>query len=123
MRRDGVLGPRPVVMDGERRFKSLMDCARYLVKTTGVATAPQYVASDISEVLCKGRGTVYGHTFEDDITPMTPKEMEELIERQKRLLIAQHRQMEICALRGKAPTAAMVDRWARMLKDECGVEA
>lgn len=70
-----------------------------------------------------GSGTVYGHTFADDVTPLTPKEMESLIEHQRAALIGMHRQMEICALRGKPPTEAMVDRWARRLKDECGVEA
>jgi len=114
---------RPVVMDGERRFATCMDAARWLVKTTGVAVHPESVESNITEVLRRGRGTVYGHTFADDVTPMTPREMEELIERQRAALIGMHRQMEICALRGKPPTAAMVDRWTRRLKDECGVEA
>ena len=114
---------RPVVMDGERRFATCMDAARWLVKTTGVAVRPESVQSNITEVLRRGSGTVYGHTFADDETPMTPKEMESLIERQKHALIAMHRQMEVCALRGQAPTAAVVDRWARRLREECGVEA
>lgn len=113
---------RPVVMDGERRFATCMDAARWLVKTTGVAVRPESVQSNITEVLRRGRGTVYGHTFADDVTPLTPKEMESLIERQRAALIGMHRQMEICALRGKPPTAAMVDRWTRRLMDECGLE-
>lgn len=114
---------RPVVMDGAQRFDSCMDAARHLVKSTGVAVHPKNVACNINEVLRRGRGTVYGHTFADDETPLTPREMESLIEHQRAALIGMHRQMEICALRGKPPTEAMVDRWARRLKDECGVEA
>lgn len=114
---------RPVVMDGERRFGSCTDAARWLIKTTGVTATPNAVASNINEVLRRGSGTVYGHKFADDVTPLTPKEMDELIERQRRMLIAMHRQMEICALRGKPPAAAEVDMWARKLKEECGVEA
>ncbi len=114
---------RPVVMDGERRFKTCMDAARWLVKSTGVAVRPESVACNINEVLRRGRGTVYGHTFADDVTPMTPREMEALIERQRAALIGMHRLMEICALRGFAPNNVDVDSWARRLKDECGVEA
>lgn len=121
MKKSGA--PIPCVMDGEKRFKSRREAARWIVEQTGVATDAHTIANNICTVISNGRGTVYGHTFADDVTPLTPHEMESLIERQRAALIGMHRQMEICALRGKAPTAAMVDRWTRRLRDECGVEA
>ena len=67
---------RPVVMDGELRFESMMDAARYLKRVTCSASSASFIGANICEVVRRGRGTVYGHEFADDVTRLTPVEMD-----------------------------------------------
>lgn len=85
MKKSGA--PIPCVMDGEKRFKSRREAARWIVEQTGVATDAHTIANNICTVISNGRGTVYGHTFADDVTPLTPKEMERRMSELEKLIL------------------------------------
>lgn len=55
---------KPVVMDGEKRFGSVSDAARWLISHGRREGVPSKMAPNISAV-CHGRATeAYGHAWE-----------------------------------------------------------
>jgi hypothetical protein len=106
---------RPVIMDGQTRFQSIGEAARWVKAHHGSAATPSSIRASIQHVVTVGRGHVYGHRFQDDTWPTTPAEYERELAECRTALIAMWRIMDISALKGEPVPRATVDGLAEKL--------